>query len=27
MEEVAAASTHLAKMAIDLQESIQSFKY
>lgn len=27
MEEVAAASTHLAKMAIDLQESIQTFKY
>ncbi|WP_338653688.1 methyl-accepting chemotaxis protein [Lysinibacillus sp. Y5S-8] len=27
MEEVAASSTHLAKMAIDLQESIQSFKY
>ncbi|MFJ7736367.1 methyl-accepting chemotaxis protein [Lysinibacillus sp. NPDC097287] len=27
MEEVAAASTHLSKMAIDLQESIQSFKY
>ncbi|GAB0169349.1 methyl-accepting chemotaxis protein [Lysinibacillus sp. CTST325] len=27
MEEVAAASTHLAKMAIDLQESIQAFKY
>jgi len=27
MEEVAAASSHLAKMAIDLQESIQSFKY
>ncbi|MEQ6048120.1 methyl-accepting chemotaxis protein [Lysinibacillus capsici] len=27
MQEVAAASTHLAKMAIDLQESIQSFKY
>ena len=27
MEEVAATSTHLAKMAIDLQESIQSFKY
>ncbi|MFJ7916964.1 MULTISPECIES: methyl-accepting chemotaxis protein [unclassified Lysinibacillus] len=27
MEEVAAASTHLAKMAVDLQESIQAFKY
>lgn len=27
MEEIAAASTHLAKMAIDLQESIQTFKY
>ncbi|MFA1736397.1 methyl-accepting chemotaxis protein [Lysinibacillus fusiformis] len=27
MEEVAAASTHLAKMAIDLQESIKTFKY
>jgi len=27
MEEVAAASSHLAKMAIDLQESIQAFKY
>lgn len=27
MEEVAAASNHLAKMAIDLQESIQTFKY
>ncbi|WP_332647827.1 methyl-accepting chemotaxis protein [Lysinibacillus sp. 54212] len=27
MEEVAAASTHLAKMAVDLQESIQTFKY
>lgn len=27
MEEVAAASTHLAKMAIDLQDSIQAFKY
>lgn len=27
MEEVAAASTHLAQMAIDLQETIQSFKY
>lgn len=27
MEEVAAASTHLSKMAIDLQESIQTFKY
>ncbi len=27
MEEVAAASTHLSKMAIDLQESIQAFKY
>lgn len=27
MEEVAAASTHLAEMAIQLQETIQSFKY
>ncbi|WP_375105513.1 methyl-accepting chemotaxis protein [Lysinibacillus fusiformis] len=27
MEEIAAASTHLAKMAINLQESIQTFKY
>ncbi|MDD1502575.1 hypothetical protein PVA17_07315 [Lysinibacillus sp. CNPSo 3705] len=27
MEEVAAASTHLVKMAVDLQESIQAFKY
>lgn len=27
MEEVAAASTHLAQMAIDLQATIQSFKY
>ncbi|MEB2281721.1 methyl-accepting chemotaxis protein [Lysinibacillus xylanilyticus] len=27
MEEVTAASTHLAKMAVDLQESIQAFKY
>ena len=27
MEEVAAASTHLSEMAIDLQESIQTFKY
>lgn len=27
MEEVAAASTHLAQMAIRLQESIQAFKY
>lgn len=27
MEEVAAASTYLAEMAVELQESIQSFKY
>ena len=27
MEEVAAASTHLAQMAIELQENIQTFKY
>lgn len=27
MQEVAAASTHLSQMAIDLQETIQSFKY
>lgn len=27
MEEVAAASTHLSQMAIELQESIHSFKY
>lgn len=27
MEEVAAASTYLAKMAVELQESIQTFKY
>ena len=27
MEEVAAASTHLAQMAIELQETIQTFKY
>lgn len=27
MEEVAAASTHLAQMAIELQETIQAFKY
>lgn len=27
MEEVAAASTHLSKRAMDLQESIQTFKY
>lgn len=27
MEEVAAASTHLAKMAIDLQGTVAAFKY
>lgn len=27
MQEVAAASTHLAEMAIELQETVQSFKY
>lgn len=27
MEEVAAASTHLSQMAIDLQETVQNFKY